>query len=227
MTSAPGRFERVAHRGSPSQRRENTLSGFLLALEHGADAIELDVHRTVDGVVIVHHDPRVQGRLIEESTWEALAGTDLGSGARIPTLAETLASIGERAVVYVELKGRAIEQAVIDVLRAHGRRFAVHSFDHAAVERAALLAPDIPRGVLLDENVLDAARAMRTAVALTLARDVWPHWTLVDEVLMDVARELGLRVIPWTVNSPAAARRLLALGVHGVCTDDVRMLANL
>lgn len=227
MTNAPGRLERVAHRGSPRERRENTLPGFLLALEHGADAIELDVHRTANGVVVVHHDPRVHGRPIDESPWEALRGLDLGSGAAIPTLAAVLDAIRDRAVVYVELKGEAIEQAVIAVLREHGQRFAVHSFDHPAIERAALLAPDIPRGILLDENVADAAQVMREAVQRTRARDVWPHWTLVDEALMDAAMELRVRMIPWTVNSPDEARRLAVLGVHGVCTDDVRMLANL
>jgi glycerophosphoryl diester phosphodiesterase len=49
----------------------------------------------------------------------------------------------------------------------------------------------------------------------------------VDEALMDAARELRVRVIPWTVNAAAEARRLAAMGVHGVCTDDVRLLANL
>ena len=227
MLNAPGRLERVAHRGSPHERRENTLAGFLLALEHGADAIELDVHCTADGVVVVHHDPRVRGRPIDRSPWESLRGVDLGSGAAIPTLAAVLEAIGDRAVVYVELKGEAIEQTVIAVLREHGRRFAVHSFDHTAIERATLLAPDVPRGILIDKDVADAARSMREAVHRTLARDVWPHWTLVDEALMDAARELGVRVIPWTVNSPDEARRLAAMGVHGVCTDDVGMLANL
>jgi glycerophosphoryl diester phosphodiesterase len=115
---------------------------------------------------------------------------------------------------------------VIAVARAHGRRVAIHSFDHACMARIARLAPDIPRGILLDHGTPDSVAVMQRAVSDTGARDVWPHRTLVSADLMEAARTIGVRVLPWTVNDADDARRLAALGVDGMCTDDVRLLAT-
>lgn len=227
MTPLSVRFERVAHRGAKLEFPENTLLAFTRALERGADAIELDVHRTADGMVVVHHDPVVGGITISESRWERLEQIDLGAGARLPTLPEVLEMVDDRAVLYVELKGDAIEDAVLATIRDYHGRVAVHSFDHAMVARAARAAPDIARGVLLDRGTPDAAVALESAVERTGARDVWPHASLVDSTVMAAARRRAVRVIPWTVNSASTARMLLDLGVDGVCTDDVRLLANL
>ena len=203
------------------------MPAFARALERGADAIELDVHCTADGVVVVHHDPLAGGQAISASRWDTLRVVDLGAGVRIPTLGDVLQMIDDRAVVYVELKGDAVENAVIDTVRAYRGRVALHSFDHDMIARAAGAAPDIPRGVLLDRGTPNAADALDAAVALTGARDVWPHVSLVEVGLMAAARRHGTRVIPWTVNSDVVARKLIALGVDGVCTDDVRLLQNL
>lgn len=227
MLKAPGAFERVAHRGSPRERRENTLPGFLLAIEHGADAVELDVHITADATVVVHHDESVQSRLIAQASWTELSELDLGAGARMPTLSAVLDAIGDRATVYIELKGRNVAEGAIGVARERGHRFAVHSFDHDAIALAAEKAPGVARGILLDRDVKNPAGALRTAFQRTRPRDVWPHWTLVDGRFMDVAAQLGVRVIPWTVNDAKTAVRLLELEVAGICTDDVRLLANL
>lgn len=221
------RFECIGHRGTPKERIENTLPGFLLALEHGADAIELDVHVTSDGEVVVHHDHIVAGHVIASSFWPDLSGLDLGGGLNIPLLADVLDAIGERATTYIELKGLHIEQAVIGIATKHGHRFALHSFDPDAIERVKQQAPDIARGILLDRDTPDPAEEVRRVVARLRPRDVWPHWSLVDDSVIRAARELGVRVIPWTVNSAETARELVSLGVDGICTDDVRLLMQL
>ena len=219
-------FERVAHRGAPRERLENTLEGFLLALERGADAIELDVHASGDGDVVVHHDDAARGRRISGATWRDLSAIDLG-GATMPRLAEVLDAVGDAATVYIELKGFHIEKAVLAVAAKHGHKYAVHSFDHDAIERLARFAPEVPRGVLLDRGTPNPVDAMRAVVTRLRPRDVWPHWSLVDSAFSQTARELNVRVIPWTVNSVETATTLSELGVAGICTDDVRILANL
>jgi glycerophosphoryl diester phosphodiesterase len=113
------------------------------------------------------------------------------------------------------------------VAREFGQRYAVHSFVHAAIERAAAFAPDVPRGVLIDRGTPHAAKILAETVRRLKPRDVWPHHSLVDAEFAEAATALGLRMIPWTVNEPDDARRLTALGVAGICTDDVRLLANL
>jgi glycerophosphoryl diester phosphodiesterase len=211
----------------PREQRENTLPGFLLAIDSGADAIELDVHRTRDGEIVVHHDLSVQGLEIANSTWAQVRRLDLGGAAAIPRLADVLDEIGDRATMYVELKGSRIEDTVVSVCQAHGRRYALHSFDHDAIARTAQIAPDVPRGLLIDRGAPDPLGYLSRSVERIRPRDVWPHWSLVDDALMRRAEELDVRVIVWTVNSPQEARRLTHLGVDGICTDDVGILVNL
>ena len=227
MIPAPGQLERIGHRGAPRERLENTLPGFLLAVERGADAVELDAHATRDGVVVVHHDEAVNERPIADVEWADLMNIDLGGGARVPRLADVLSALGERASVYVELKGRNVENAVIAVIRAHGTRFALHSFDHDAMVRVAGLAPDIARGVLFDRGTPKPLEALRRACDRIGPRDVWPHWSLVSEKFVRAAHGLNTRVIAWTVNSATTAQALALREVDGICSDDVRILAIL
>ena len=215
--------ELIGHRGAPTQLRENTLDGFLLAIDQGADGLELDVHATSDEEVVVYHDYELQGTPIADLLWAEVKELQ----PDIPRLDDLLDEIADAATAYIEIKGAGIESLVIEVARAHGKRFAMHSFDHKAMIRVAQLASGIPRGVLIDAGTTNPIQAMRRAAGDTGARDVWPHWSLVGVDMMRAAKELELRVIPWTVNSAQSARHLASLGVAGICTDDVRILANL
>jgi glycerophosphoryl diester phosphodiesterase len=227
MPEASRPYERIAHRGASRERLENTQQAFTLALDRGADAVELDVHRTRDGVVVVHHDFLVGRLAMANADWAALSEVELAGGNRIPRLEDVLMAIGDRATVYIELKGPGVEADAIAMARRHGVRYAVHSFDHSAVERAKRIAPDVARGVLLDRGTPNPAARLAEAHRRVSMRDVWPHYSLVDEAFMVVAAKLAVRVIVWTVNSAADAKRLIELGVAGVCTDDVRILDGL
>jgi glycerophosphoryl diester phosphodiesterase len=220
-------LQRIAHRGASVERLENTLSAFKLAMERGADAVELDVHLTRDNVVVVHHDPEVGGWPIRTTDWADLAEVKLEDDERIPRLEDVMRAIGDRLEVYIELKGEDVGPAAIELARRRCRRFAVHSFDHSAIERSLNSAPDVARGVLLDRGTPDAVAAMMDACRRVKPRDVWPHYSLVDARFMNAATKLGVRVIVWTVNTTDEARRLSNLGVAGVCGDDVRMFVNL
>jgi glycerophosphoryl diester phosphodiesterase len=198
-------------------------------LELGADGIELDVHETRDGVVVVHHDPvpratpsdpRLARRQIADLSHDQLRRFAVAPGVGIPTLAEVLALVGDKAVVYVELKGARIEREAVAVIREYGRRCAVHSFDHAAVMRVKEIAPEIARGLLFSRHPGDPTSAMQAAGA----RDAWPEWPLIDDAFVARVHAMGGEVIAWTVNDPAAARRLASMGVDGLCTDDVRLI---
>lgn len=223
----------IGHRGAPRERPENTLPSFMRALELGADGIELDVHATKDGVVVVHHDEvpratapsgRLTGKRINALTFDELQGFSVRGMALIPTLAEVLAAVRGRADVFVELKGSGVEAATIDVIRKspNPERCAVHSFDHDAVRRAREVAPEIRGGILFDRAVDDVAAAMRAADAL----DAWPRWDLIDAALVAAVHGAGGRVIAWTVNRTEQAAELAALGVDALCTDHLPLLQH-
>jgi glycerophosphoryl diester phosphodiesterase len=219
--------ERIGHRGAKRELPENTLPAFQRAFERGADAIELDVHATADGVVVVHHDATAHtasGRLIAlaEADWATVQTVEFADGIGIPRLADVLAAAPAGAAVYVEIKGVGIEELVARTIRESSARCAVHSFNHDAIVRLREIAPQIPRGVLFEDRVPDLGALLER----TGARDVWPHWPLVDARLVDTVHALDGRVICWTVNDLAAATALAELGVDGLCGDDVRVFAG-
>ena len=153
-------------------------------------------------------------------TWQDVARVELAPGVFVPSLEQVLTLAAGKVTVYVELKGRGVEERTIAVVQKSAARCAVHSFDHDAVARAARIAPELRRGILFDAYPVDVARSMRVASAL----DVWPQWELIDRVLVERVHDNGGRVIAWTVNAMSAAERLIALGVDGLCGDDVRLL---
>src|SRR5215207_5297349 len=142
MASDGGRVERIGHRGAPREFPENSLPAFARAFERGANAVELDVHATADGVVVVHHDAQISrsakafpNRAIAELTHKQIKSVELDYQVGIPTLTEVLAVLPRRARAYVEIKGVGIEAQVATVLARTRCDCAVHSFDHAAIAR--------------------------------------------------------------------------------------------
>ena len=221
MPTAP---EIIGHRGAPREAPENTLPAFRRAIELGADAVELDVHATSDGVVVVHHDPvpRVRsapddlaGRPIAGLTWAELRRVRLDGDVAIPTLRDVLDDLHARVRVYVEVKAAAADAAVIALVRQHGDRCAVHAFDHRVTRRLRAAAPDIRGGILLSSYLIDTAAAMRAAGAL----DLWQHWEFIDEALVAEVHAAGGRVIAWTVNDVQLAVSFAAIGVDAICSD--------
>jgi glycerophosphoryl diester phosphodiesterase len=199
----------IAHRGTPRHHPENTLAGFAQALADGADAIELDVRRTADDVVVVHHDAASPGSPpIDTLPATALLHT-------IPTLAAVLALVDGRATVYVEVKQPGIESDVVGVLAGSSTPAAVHAFDHRVASRVTALSPGTPTGVLMSSYVIDPVAVLRAAGA----RDWWQEWPMIDAALVTAIHGAGGRVIAWTVNDPQVAARLATLGVDGICTD--------
>jgi glycerophosphoryl diester phosphodiesterase len=205
------------------------LASFERAIELGADAIELDVHATRDGIVVVHHDPVVHARHAQRSTRNAIAEISaaeleqfpLSDGTRIPPLSETLDIVGNRAIVYVEIKASNIEQLVTRCIRESETTCAVHSFDHRVVQTVKRIFPAIRTGVLEVSRHIDPAASLLAASAA----DLWQEVDSIDEETVERVHSVGARVIAWTANEPSEWRRLRAIGVDGLCTDRIAELA--
>ena len=212
-------MEIIAHRGVPRQEPENSLPGFELAVRQKVHGIELDVHVTKDGVVVVHHDPNIRhGPLINSLTLTELHRYPLAPGVEIPTLAAVLDRMAKSTpppVVYVEVKAKGIEEAVVEVLDYARVPTAVHAFDHRVAARVTSIRPSIPTGILLDSYLIDPGGALQNAGA----RDYWLQWAFIDRDLVRLVHDAGGRVIAWTVNERADFAALDALGVDAICSD--------
>lgn len=207
----------IAHRGASGYAFENSPAAFREAVARGVDGVELDVHATADGGIVVHHDPVLTGgRPLDSVTLAEATSTVLPNGEPVPTLAQALELIGDRDV-WVEVKALppVFDARLLAILDAgpYPARYAVHSFDHRITARLGRLRPKLALGALLVARVMDPVAVLRASGATTL----WQDWTMIDQALVDAVHAAGGRVIAWTVNDPAARAVLAHMGVDGLC----------
>jgi len=229
----------LGHRGASAEAPENTLAAFRLAMERGADGIELDVWRCGTGELVVAHDDdlsRVGGSplVVRRAPLAALRAVDVGSwkgerfrGERVPLLAEVFEAVPS-AIVNVELKSarfrlpdlalaRGVARLLRD-LRVEERVF-VSSFDFRLVAAFRAFSPRVPTGLLFE-----AGHPWRGRVELSAAilRPSALHPDLALVTPERVARwSRGDRgVFVFTVDAPADLQRLCELGVTGLYAND-------
>lgn len=224
-------FLAIAHRGASSYAPENTAAAFDLALALGATHIELDVHLTADGHVVVIHDDLLDRTTdgsgpVAAHTLAELRALDAGSwfapqfaGQRIPTLDEVLATWGPRAHLHIEIKGRApgLVERTVALIRQHGRADSVTitSFRREALAQTRALAPDLPTGWLVPE-VTDGIVAQTLALGLT---QLCPRADCVTPALVERLHGLGLVVRAWGVPDEATMRRVADAGADGMTVN--------
>jgi glycerophosphoryl diester phosphodiesterase len=222
---------RIGHRGAAAHAADNTLAGIAAAARLGADAVEIDLRRSRDGVAVASHEshlPDAAGQLRPVGGMSAAELAAVG----VPTLAEVLASCRERRVgLYVELKeGAAIGPMLADLAAAEGAEFTVvGSFRPDWLADLRAQAPELATSVLFSSPEIDPV-ALAQACG---ARYVHPCWERQgerpDELLTPdwVARvraaELGL--ICWHEERPEVIAGLRRRGVDGICSDRPELLA--
>jgi glycerophosphoryl diester phosphodiesterase len=182
-----------------------------------ADGIELDVHATRDGGIVVHHDHDIPGvGPIAGLSLSEAHQLKIPNGERLPLLAEILELVGSRDV-WVEVKGLppVHDAKLLEVLDRGPtpERYAVHSFDHRIVYRLGQCRPTLRRGILLSAYLKDPVSVMQAVGATTL----WQEWQQVDQELVNQVHQSGGTVIAWTVNELGDLDRMVRLGVDGLC----------
>ena len=227
----------IAHRGDSAHRPENTLVSFAGALEVGAETVEMDVQLTADGHVVVIHDPTLDrtttGRGdVRRMTLAEIRAVSAGyperfgtayAGERVPTFAEVLGLIRERARALVEIKTESvtddaaggIEARVADEVRRAGMadQVALISFDQRAVMRLRSIAPTIARGRLFGRTTGDEAVGHAREAGCEI---VMPHKSQIDAALADRVRGAGLKLATWVVDDPQEVKALARFGLYGV-----------
>ena len=208
----------IAHRGASSIELENSLAAFRAAAGQGADGVELDVHATIDGEIVVHHDPSVMGLPIAQARARDLAAMPLANGEPIPTLAQALAVLGKlRVFIEVKVLDPRWDDRLLAVLDGgpNPGGYAVHSFVVPVVRRLGEKRPSLPRGVLSEVPT----RSPRQTLAAALAQTLWQERTTLDEQLVKTVHGLGAQIFAWTVDDAADIERMVRWGVDGICTN--------
>jgi glycerophosphoryl diester phosphodiesterase len=213
----------IAHRGASAAAPENTVEAFRLAREMGADWVELDVRRSLEGDLVVHHDAELaDGRVIVELPSVELPRT-------VCDLAEALEAC-EGMSINIEIKNwpgdpdfdatEQVARGVVELVRAEALhdRVLVSCFHYPTIQLVRELDPGIDTAFLhllidrsWDELAADVAAAGHVAL------HPWDY--LVDDALVEAAREQGLEVNVWTVDDPERMVQLVEMGVHGLCTN--------
>jgi glycerophosphoryl diester phosphodiesterase len=209
----------IAHRGFSSRFTENTLPAVRAALELGVDYVEIDVHETSDGEVVVFHDYRlnrlcgVRGR-VRDTTLARFKRLN----PDIPTLAEVLRHCRGKARVLIEIK-RATPRKVAGVIEALGmeKEVIVFSLSIRTMKLLAEANPRIPRFGLIARNLRWAMARWRFSArvqGLGLSRRLVNSHAVVDRV-----HRRGWRLFVWTVNRAPQMRQLASWGVDGLITN--------
>lgn len=207
----------IAHRGASGYEYENSRAAFRRAVMLDADGVELDVHTTRDGALVVHHDSEIPGfGPIGQLSLAEARQVRLRNGESLPLLREILELVGERDV-WIEVKTLPEVHdrellATMDQGPAPGR-YAVHSFDHRIIRRLGEARPGLRRGILLSAYLDDPVNAMQAVGATVL----WQEWQQVDQELVNRVHGAGAALIAWTVNEIGDLERLARLGVDGLC----------
>lgn len=224
-----------AHRGGSLEAEENTLPAFERAVRLGFGHVELDVHLTADGEVVVHHDPtlaRIFGvdRVVADLTMADLAMIRSPAGATVPRLAEVLHSF-PGLKVNIEAKADAVTGPLAGVIRraeALGR-VGVGSF---RPQRTAALRAELGPGLCWSPAHWGVARLWAAGWGLPLPTGFpvvqvpldWKGIRIVTPRFVRVAHRRGIQVQVWTVDDAATMEHLLDIGVDGLMTDRPSLL---
>jgi len=233
----------VGHRGASAHRPENTLPSFELAVEQGADAIEVEVHLTADRQLAVIHDATLErstdlNGTVAEMTMDAIRAADAGyrfgadegtapyrgQGLRVPALPEVLEWLPDGVGIVIELKSRDAADATVAALHdskvGKAGLATVISFDEQAVDRVRELDETLPTGLLLVpfdkvERVLTWAVEHRHQAVYPWEGDLG----LDPMPLIAQATAFGIRLGSYVVNEPQRMQQLSATGLWGFVTD--------
>ncbi len=228
----------LAHRGDLANAPENTLPSFSQAIQKGADGVELDAKLTRDGHVIVIHDSSVdrttngKGK-VASLLLEEIRKLDAGkwfnekfAGTKVPLLEEVFETAGRDKLINIELTNYTtphdgLTEKVCELIKHHNNQSQIifSSFFASNLKQAALLSPEVPRGLLAMPGLIGLwARSFGFMFGDYQA--LHPHISSTSREQMQRAHRLKRRVHVWTANTPAEVNQLKEWGADGILTDD-------
>src|SRR3970282_463417 len=218
---------KIGHRGAKGYEPENTFVSFQKALDMQVDGIELDVHLSADGEIIVIHDESIDRTTTGKGFVNALSLRELkafriNGTYEIPTLAAIFDLVNQDCFINIELKSYEATDKVVSLIEKYVtkkgwkyNRFLVSSFDWNALQQVAFLNDKIPIGVLTETD-LDLALAFAKFIQ---AKSIHPHFHLLTKENTAQMQEKGLQVFPWTINELEDIQKIKKFNVNGIITD--------
>jgi glycerophosphoryl diester phosphodiesterase len=218
---------KIGHRGAKGYEPENTLISFEKAIQMGADGIELDVHLSVDGHLMVIHDETVDRTtngigVVNQFTVQELKTFRINDTYEIPTLEEVLDLVNQRCFVNIELKNQDTAEKVVQIIEQYisvknwtQAHFIVSSFDWNALQHVRFLNEDIRIGVLTETD-LDLAISFARFIK---AEALHPDFQLLTKEHTTKIQAKGILVFPWTVNDKEDIQKIKSFKVDGIITD--------
>jgi glycerophosphoryl diester phosphodiesterase len=218
---------KIGHRGTKGHQPENTLISFQKAIDLKVDGIELDVHLSSDGELIVIHDETIDrttnGKgFVNTLSLPELKASRIENEHEIPTLSEVFDLVNQQCLVNIEIKGKAMIKPVVKLIESYVEKknwkheqFIVSSFDWIALVDIHLLNHEIPLGVLTEYD-LELAFAFAKFIN---AKSVHAHYHLLSEKMTVQMQEEGFQVFAWTVNEPGDIQKIKSFNVNGIISD--------
>ncbi len=225
-----------AHRGASLIAAENTMPAFEAAIKAGADGIELDIQKTKDNKIVVTHDENLKrvttmNKAVAELDYEeikalnAAAFRENDEATYVPLLAEVLDLVKDTDLLLnIELKNAQVqypelEEDTLALVKQYGleERVIYSSFNHYSIMKLLQLGTPSEVAFLYMEGLFEPWKYAHTNHVHGL-HPFFPNLMIPN--YMNSARELGVKVRPWTVDSPEYMQKLIALGVDGLITND-------
>ncbi|PKB17094.1 glycerophosphodiester phosphodiesterase family protein [Flavobacterium sp. 5] len=218
---------KIGHRGAKGYEPENTLVSFEKAIKMDADGIELDVHLSLDGHLIVIHDETIDrttnGKgIVNHLTLDELKSFRINEKFEIPTLDEVLNLVNQKCFVNIELKNQDTAEKVVELIERYisdkkwqHSDFIVSSFDWNALQQVRFLNDDIRIGVLTETDLdlaISFARFMK-------AEALHPDYQLLTNEYVSTIKKHDIKIFPWTVNDSEAIQKMKSFKVDGIITD--------
>ena len=218
---------KIGHRGASGHEPENTIISFEKALELGVDQIELDVHLSADGIIMVIHDETIDRMteavgLVQDYTCCQLQAFKVVKKQFIPTLEEALNVIGKKCSVNIEIKSNELSNQLVSIIERYVAEkkwtyghFIVSSFAWNNLEQVRNLNSNIPIAVLTEEDIeqaIDFAKKIK-------AQAINPAFHLLTNENVGSIQEAGFKVYPWTVNEIADIDKMKKYTVDGIISD--------
>ncbi len=212
---------KIGHRGAKGYKPENTLASFAKAIELNVDAIELDVHLSSDGEIMVIHDETLNRTTTKTGFVSDYSASELKK-LGIPTLEEVILLVNRRCVINIEIKEATATPKVLQLIEKslneqHWKynQFQISSFNWEALSMVSKINSKIAIGVLAEASI---EKALAFAIQIK-AHSINPYFKLLNSENVNLIHSNGFKIYTWTVNTPEDLIFVKSLNVDGIISD--------